>query len=43
MHEKHTEASKYLHEAFKQNGGIYIKIGQILASVNFPLVIELIV
>jgi len=34
MHEKHVEASKYLHEGFKTNGGVYIKIGQILASVN---------
>jgi len=34
MHEKHEEAAKYLHDAFLANGGIYIKIGQILASVR---------
>jgi len=34
MHEKHMEAAKYLHDAFLANGGIYIKIGQILASID---------
>jgi predicted unusual protein kinase regulating ubiquinone biosynthesis (AarF/ABC1/UbiB family) len=32
--DKHTEAAKVLHDAFQENGGIYIKMGQIFAAID---------
>jgi aarF domain-containing kinase len=34
MSVKHTESAKLLHDAFQKNGGIYIKMGQIFASID---------
>lgn len=33
-HEKHTQAAAIMKEAFKQNGGLYIKLGQLVATLD---------
>lgn len=37
MSEKHIEAATILKEALKRNAGVYIKIGQLVASVSSNL------
>ena len=32
--EKHLEGAKIMKEAFIKNGGLYIKLGQLIASVE---------
>lgn len=32
--EKHTEAASYLEKALRKNGGIYIKLGQLISGLD---------
>ena len=32
--QKHTDASIYLRDAVKSNGGIYLKLGQLIATLD---------
>ena len=34
IHEKHIEASNYLKDGLRKNGGIYIKLGQLIATLD---------
>lgn len=34
MAEKHHQASQYLRDALAKNGGIYIKLGQLIATLD---------
>ena len=34
MHQKHMEASKVLKQAFVRSGGLYLKFGQIIGSLD---------
>lgn len=34
MHSKNVEASTYMREALRKNGGLYLKLGQLIATLD---------
>jgi predicted unusual protein kinase regulating ubiquinone biosynthesis (AarF/ABC1/UbiB family) len=34
IHQKNTTASEYLRDSLKNNGGIYLKLGQLIATLD---------